>query len=154
MYMQQNFPALYTHSLSTEPLILFGITFRDVSPAHQHSYHRCLNREQGRRRASQLRSVVFIVHHSMACEMPVHPCQKRVRVLFLWRRSFAGLPLLFHRLLFLFCGLPSNALLTGIRMYRRHWIFVSEYMYRVLQPTDAAQQINIEDMKDVRIQVG
>ncbi|CAB1116664.1 unnamed protein product [Ectocarpus sp. CCAP 1310/34] len=39
-----------------------------------------------------------------------------------------------------------------VPMLLRHWIFVSEYMYRVLQPTDSAQQINIEDMKDVRIQ--
>lgn len=38
--------------------------------------------------------------------------------------------------------------------YHRHWIFVSEYMYRVLQPTDAAQQINIENMEGVRMQVG
>ena len=35
----------------------------------------------------------------------------------------------------------------------RHWIFVSEYMYRVLQPTDSAQQITVADMKGVRIQV-
>eukprot|EP00903_Cladosiphon_okamuranus_P010349 g9792.t1 len=39
-----------------------------------------------------------------------------------------------------------------VPMLLRHWIFVSEYMYRVLQPTDAAQQINIEDMKGVRMQ--
>lgn len=35
----------------------------------------------------------------------------------------------------------------------RHWIFVSEYMYRVLQPTDSAQQVTVVDMKGVRIQV-
>lgn len=35
----------------------------------------------------------------------------------------------------------------------RHWIFVSEYMYRVLQPTDAAQQVTVEDMGGVQLQV-
>lgn len=31
---------------------------------------------------------------------------------------------------------------------------MSEYQYRVLQPTDAAQQITIVDMKGVGMQVG
>ena len=55
----------------------------------------------------------------------------------------------------LFSSAVCDLLACGFRtMYRRHWIFVSEYMYRVLQQTDAAQQINIEDMKGVRMQVG
>eukprot|EP00752_Nemacystus_decipiens_P010301 g9177.t2 len=41
---------------------------------------------------------------------------------------------------------------VSVPMLLRHWIFVSEYMYRVLQPTDSAQQINVEDMKGVRMQ--
>ncbi|CAM9346518.1 unnamed protein product, partial [Hapterophycus canaliculatus] len=39
-----------------------------------------------------------------------------------------------------------------VPMLLRHWIFVSEYMYRVLQPTDSAQQITVEDMKGVKMQ--
>ncbi|CAM9672586.1 unnamed protein product [Pylaiella littoralis] len=53
-------------------------------------------------------------------------------------------------------GVDMRALVREIGvtvpMLLRHWIFVSEYQYRVLQPTDSAQQITIEDMKGVRIQ--
>lgn len=44
---------------------------------------------------------------------------------------------------------PPNAFVP----YSRHWIFVSEYMYRIVQPSDSAQQMTIEDMKGVKIQV-